>query len=959
MQHRRLLIAASLFVFCNGCGQAIKSSPANDRASLNWEVPLKAASICNAVYLDVGPERDRIHELGFTKYRGFQRESIHAIVCSSETVVVVGFRGTAQLADWAINVDERRAKVADGEIHLGFYEAMKSLYADMLAEAKAQGAGQKAVWVTGHSLGGAMAVAFAYESSSKGDLSIDSLITFGQPLLLNRPLAEYMNSHFESRFRRFVNGSDIVTRLIPTFHHAGSRVHLTTDDFEVLPPAVSYRDLNRGQDLQDSEALSEEEFQALKARLKQNSARNPPGEADEGRGFGSWLHDHSMDLYEASILRMKDSQSRETQGPKRRSASETQHGGHKKAFALLVGINNYADPEIPRLHGCLHDIERMKDLLTKDYAFDPSNITTLPDKLATRGAILDAFQKTLIDKADSETVVVFHYSGHGSQVPDKDGHQPNGLDSTIVPYDSTLALDTQRDITATELYGLLQRLRAKTMLITVILDCCHSGDGTRDIDQPRDIRHSTNGLELKPKKIAGASGHPIPDYAAIEACESKELAFEVESPVGTCGALTHCLIEAVRSPQSGRPGAPLSYQDLKEQVQQRVSTIKPRQHPVLDGTAGNRQFLGSARLATERYVLIKEIDEKTVKLDGGRVHGLTPRSLLDVYPPGTTEFQNKDLSVARIRLTEVGAVASTGVIEAVSKYKKVEPLCRGVVRLQQFENTPFTIWLDPNKLPEAFIDKFKPIVTGPDFPMPVMLVGRDDRPRITIRQMEPQRPNALAKRYAFLEGDGTEIFSLPIADNGSPTAAQVGSSLIDWIRWYRTVELANPAEADKLATLTVTGARPQKADVSAGIQFAAAVGDQVEFTVTSQSDDNLYFALLDCSNDGSIGVIEARASGKPLAPHKTYSFKTPTSIPPGDKRNRVIDNMLLVVTQQPTDFRFLEQDPIIRAKDLDDRAPKDPLALLLAHRRFGGRQVDRPVIVTTWSTDTKRLEVLK
>ncbi len=62
----------------------------------------------------------------------------------------------------------------------------------------------------------------------------------------------------------------------------------------------------------------------------------------------------------------------------------------------------------------------------------------LTDHEATRENILQAFEEHLIKWAQPGNVVVFYFSGHGSQVFDPDQIFQDGQVSTIVPVDSIL-----------------------------------------------------------------------------------------------------------------------------------------------------------------------------------------------------------------------------------------------------------------------------------------------------------------------------------------------------------------------------------------------------------------------------------------------------------------------------------------------------------------------------------------
>lgn len=173
-----------------------------------------------------------------------------------------------------------------------------------------------------------------------------------------------------------------------------------------------------------------------------------------------------------------------------------------RKLALLVGVNAYPQ-DIPTLMGCLTDVELQWELLVHRYGFNPKDILVVADKrLAvtnyeplqpTRQNILQAFEKHLIEQAKPGDVVVFHFSGHGSLVRDpnplpellvnengKTQRVPNNqrVDGTIVPYDRfTSNSDRVQDIMGRSLFLLMRAL--KTENVTLVLDSCHSGGGTR------------------------------------------------------------------------------------------------------------------------------------------------------------------------------------------------------------------------------------------------------------------------------------------------------------------------------------------------------------------------------------------------------------------------------------------------------------------------------------------------
>lgn len=142
--------------------------------------------------------------------------------------------------------------------------------------------------------------------------------------------------------------------------------------------------------------------------------------------------------------------------------------------ALLIGINYYSVPG-NTLNGCINDIKNMSTILTSKFGYDASNVTMLRDDattlsmMPTRANML-AQLNALIAASANYSEIWIHYSGHGSQVIDRNGDETDGLDEVIVPVDfrknGFITDDTLRDI--------LSKSRCRTF---ILLDSCHSGTG--------------------------------------------------------------------------------------------------------------------------------------------------------------------------------------------------------------------------------------------------------------------------------------------------------------------------------------------------------------------------------------------------------------------------------------------------------------------------------------------------
>jgi hypothetical protein len=162
-----------------------------------------------------------------------------------------------------------------------------------------------------------------------------------------------------------------------------------------------------------------------------------------------------------------------------------------KKRALIIGINQY-HPLIGRLGGCVNDATQIKQLLNQSYAFPDDEIKELVDQTATRDAILGGLDWLIGDARAGDVLVVF-YSGHGTRLPnpaDPSGNRlANQRDANLLFLETNWDLQFIRD---KEVKAHLDKL-ADDVNLTLLMDCCHSGDVNRDIRSfPRYLEPSQN-----------------------------------------------------------------------------------------------------------------------------------------------------------------------------------------------------------------------------------------------------------------------------------------------------------------------------------------------------------------------------------------------------------------------------------------------------------------------------------
>jgi hypothetical protein len=163
----------------------------------------------------------------------------------------------------------------------------------------------------------------------------------------------------------------------------------------------------------------------------------------------------------------------------------------KNRKALLVGINDYADPA-QRLEGCINDVFTMSAVL-QDCGFPPDTIRTCLDGRATAEGILSRL-KWLLDDPRAGDELVFYYSGHGARIPEYgENYEPDHHVEVLVPWNFDWS--PEKAVSDDQIFELYSQLPYDCRLM-MVFDCCHSGGIHRDggmrprgITPPDDIRH--------------------------------------------------------------------------------------------------------------------------------------------------------------------------------------------------------------------------------------------------------------------------------------------------------------------------------------------------------------------------------------------------------------------------------------------------------------------------------------
>ena len=143
----------------------------------------------------------------------FDRGGTQAILVSGKSFIVLAFRGTEAMSIRDVKADVRankRACESGGEMHSGFYEAFEDIRSMVEKEINHESHAKKPLYVTGHSLGGAIATVAAKKLAHPGGIA--ACYSFGAP----RVGDDDWIAEIKAPIYRLVNSADCVTMLPPS-----------------------------------------------------------------------------------------------------------------------------------------------------------------------------------------------------------------------------------------------------------------------------------------------------------------------------------------------------------------------------------------------------------------------------------------------------------------------------------------------------------------------------------------------------------------------------------------------------------------------------------------------------------------------------------------------------------------------------------------------------------------------
>lgn len=647
--------------------------------------------------------------------------------------------------------------------------------------------------------------------------------------------------------------------------------------------------------------------------------------------------------------------------------------------ALLIGIDCYLPNQLPggycyqSLSGCVRDIKHVEAFLVSRLAMTPERIVELtasrgdgnqpvePRELWPTYENMVAKFKHLLTIANPGDQVYIHYSGHGGRAITayKGLKGDDGLDEALVPTD--IGYPEARYLRDVELAYLLKSMVDKGLIVTVVLDSCHSGGATRgvgkatprtmtpagsgfestaerpthsDVASPEELEAAWKGLTGGKRAAKSASGWLAEPkgYTLLAACRANESAYEDYFDGGEKnGALTYWLLDSLQS--SGRG---TSYRMLHERILAKVRSWMVEQTPQLQGEGDNVVF-GSERIQPHYAIAVMRVDEASnrIALNAGESHGLRPGDLFAVYPLGYADLDSEEGRLALAEVSEVvGDSDSWATIteqfsdEGIEQGAQAVPLGTTDHRLQRTVG----LALEDASLRAALEASVRD--NGAGF---VRLAGEDDAVDLQVALSEK------GECYEIWDRKGTAIPNLrPAIETTDANAAEgVTKRLVHLAKYLNVQALSSPdpATSRRLRVELIGPPRGGESGQTATYPPDTKVTLRVHNTLPPNRDDIndptriLNVTVLDLRPDWGITQFypAGAASSDIVQPGESKEFEIETYLPDG--YDEATDVMKVFATQGTTSFRWLELpalDQPSRGAAAARRAPSDRLEQLMS-----------------------------
>lgn len=587
----------------------------------------------------------------------------------------------------------------------------------------------------------------------------------------------------------------------------------------------------------------------------------------------------------------------------------------QEKHALIIALSEYNQGTNWRKINSFQDAELISEAL-KCHGFEESNIQVVADaKNGTRQGIINAIER-LISEVNRGDVVVFHFSGHGQRVRDKNGDEHDGFDESIVPVDAMMdftpgVYEGQNHIIDDDLGKLLAKLRQKLgpggdLLVT--LDACQSGTATRGKASKRGTSKPMASESYQPNTLGVSDtayglyemNNNLSTMVVISATGPNENNYEVRDEQGNLtGPLSLALSKALITARENT-----TYRGLYEKIRASMILNGYPQTPQIEGNM-DKQVLGGELLSQASYFSVIKTSRKNVleiEIDAGELHGLFPGSEVSFYP---AETRNLDVSAIVKGVVERSGKVSSTVILDRSINKGVLLASWGYVTNKSFGKMSVSLNLQIRD--EVFKSRFIKAVQSYPF---IKIVESDSD--LFMEQVKE------SDSISLLTGNGTLLYQGSGRQSSQPSIQNILKSIIKYTQVNFLRHLENQEQSLKVALQIIPvstrkiGRRvlvkerlPLKPKIAQDGILTFHKGDHFVCQFINQGTKSVYVSLIDIQPNNELEVLLPRkgetAGDYFIIPGDTLKL----SFPWGFKEPYGIDILKLIATETELNLRSI------------------------------------------------------
>lgn len=378
-------------------------------------------------------------------------------------------------------------------------------------------------------------------------------------------------------------------------------------------------------------------------------------------------------------------------------------------YALIISIGAY-DQNLTGWYpiSAQNDVPLIEKSLLQ-LGFSKTNIMHLQDKDATKEGMINALTE-LYSKVNKGDQVVIHYSGHGHQIFDDGDDEIDGLDECLVAFDAPMKMkdgyDGSKHFRDDELGTWIENFRIKLGSaghILLFLDSCHSGTGTRGSAKvrggapplvpegwnPKIRKDGKVGFGITSAASRGAVTEALAKFVVFSGASANELNYETyddeQNPVGS---LSYCIYKSFSQMKPGD-----TYRQVFARIMAEMASKAPFQNPAIEGDIDFTVFGGDFSPQTEYFNLTSVKSDSIVEINGGRLAGINPGTIIAFTNPGTANLTENTEVICTGKVISSTNFNASIVLENKNKFKNKQSAW-AFIKTRTFTDTKVKVSVD-------------------------------------------------------------------------------------------------------------------------------------------------------------------------------------------------------------------------------------------------------------------------